>query len=118
MTRHLLTAGAALAVSLALAASASAAVIHVGSGESLQAAIDTAHPGDTVVAAPGVFRENLTITTSRLTLRGAGATAGGTVLEPPATPHPSVCSEFGEVNGICVTGAFPPGTSDLGPPIR
>jgi nitrous oxidase accessory protein NosD len=39
------------------------------------------------------------------------------VLEPPATPHPSVCTEFGEVNGICVTGQVDPVSHENGPPV-
>jgi hypothetical protein len=39
------------------------------------------------------------------------------VLEPPLTPHPSVCTEFGEVNGICVTGEVDPVTRANGTPI-
>ena len=63
-----------------------ARTIEVGPGESIQAAIDRARPGDTVDVAAGVYRENLTITTDGITLHGAGASAGGTVLEPPSTP--------------------------------
>lgn len=40
--------------------------------DSLQAAIDAAHDGDTVTIAPGVCRENLVITRN-LTLEGAGS---------------------------------------------
>jgi hypothetical protein len=39
------------------------------------------------------------------------------VLEPPTTPHPSICTEFGEVNGICVTGEVDPVTRANGAPI-
>jgi parallel beta-helix repeat protein len=110
------------AVSLAAAAVAagrsSQAILHVRPGESIQAAIDRAQPGDTIVIAAGVYRENLTITTDGLTLRGAGARLTGTVLQPAATPHPSVCTEFGEVNGVCITGRFKKGTAVLGKPIR
>lgn len=97
---------------------ASGKTIEVAAGQSIQRALDRARPGDTVVVAPGVFDENLTILESNITLRGAGPTKGGTVLEPPATPHPSVCTEFGEVNGICVTGYVDPKTREPGAPIR
>jgi hypothetical protein len=54
---------------------------------------------------------------SHVTLRGAGDSARGTVIKPARTPYPSICNEFGEVNGICVTGPFQKGTTNLGKPI-
>jgi hypothetical protein len=90
---------------------------HVRAGHSIQAAIDASRPGDTVAVAHGVFHENLTVTTDRITLRGAGDRRGGTVLEPPLIPHPSVCNEAGQVNGICVTGEFVPNTPIIGRPV-
>jgi parallel beta-helix repeat protein len=98
---------------------ASATVFHVHPGESIQAAIDAASPGDTIKVARGVFHENLTITTSGITLRGRGPNQQGTVLMPAATPTPSVCAseEDGEVHGICIAGAFDPETGDLGDPV-
>ena len=55
-------------------------------GESIQTAIDHARPGDTIRVAAGEFRENLTITTDGITLRGAGSGRDGTVLTPPSDP--------------------------------
>ena len=118
-------AGAALAAcalglsALALGGTWSSGVrsIHVGPGESIQAAIDEARPGDTVDVAPGVYRENLTITTDGVTLRGAGASSRGTVLEPPSTPAGRVC-DFEGTNGICVTGVFTPNSDEVGTPVR
>ncbi len=43
----------------------------------IQAALDAAVPGDVVVVAKGRHRENLSITTSGITLRGAGAIVDG-----------------------------------------
>jgi hypothetical protein len=102
---------------LAFAAPARTSTQYVHPGESIQAAIDRARPRTTIVVATGVYRENLTITTDRITLRGGGDGSTGTVLEPPANPHRSVCSEFGEVNGICITGRFKRGTTILGKPV-
>ena len=91
--------------------------IQVGPGESIQAAIDRARPGDTVEVASGVYRENLTITTDGITLRGAGASARGTVLEPPASPAGRVF-DFEGTNGLCVTGEFTPNSDEIGRPVH
>ncbi|MEV5430808.1 right-handed parallel beta-helix repeat-containing protein [Streptomyces sp. NPDC052701] len=69
-------------------------------GESIQQAVDTAKPGDTVLLTSGTFRESVRVTTSRLTLRGMGA--GRTVIAPPAKKAANGCAQAG--NGICVEG--------------
>jgi parallel beta-helix repeat protein len=106
---------------LGTAPAASATVFHVHPGESIQAAIDAASPGDTIKVARGVFHENLAITTNGITLRGRGPNQQGTVLMPAATPSPSPCTseEDGEVlvDGICIAGAFDPETFELGDPV-
>ena len=38
----------------------------------IQAAVDAAAEGDTILVAPGVYSENVVVSTSRLALRGAG----------------------------------------------
>lgn len=78
------------------AAARSTHVVHPG--ESVQAAVDAAKPGDTVLLAPGSYRESVLITTSGLTLRGSGRT---TVLGPASSPT-GVCATAG--HGICVAG--------------
>jgi nitrous oxidase accessory protein NosD len=119
-TRAAAALSAAVALPLALTAAVAAGsgpgsdTRSVAAGQSIQAAIDRASPGDTIVVGPGVYHENLTIEKSGITLRGAGASPEGTVLEPPATPRPSICTEFGEVNGICVTGYVDPETREPG----
>lgn len=121
MTKHHLVylACTAALVGSALGAAPSSSVpqVHVvNPGESIQAAVDAAKPGDTVLLTPGIYRESVRVTTSGLTLRGVGRS---TVLKPattsaPATTTPSAetraagraadsCARAG--NGICVEGA-------------
>jgi hypothetical protein len=92
---------AALALPLAFAAPAQADTA-VGPAGSIQAALDAAAPGDTIVVR-GTHRENVAIGTDGITLRGLDA-----VLEPPAVPAANACydpSVEGEaVHGICVSG--------------
>jgi Right handed beta helix region len=105
---------------LVLAAPAGAWTRDVHPGESIQAAIDAANPGDTINVAAGVYHENLTITKDGINLRGEGASAAGTVLTPGATPTPSICTdpESGAVNGICVAGELNPQTGEPGRPVQ
>jgi nitrous oxidase accessory protein NosD len=74
----------------------------VGPGDSIQAAVDAADPGDTLLVF-GKHRENVVIQTDGLTVRGAGA-----VILPPATPAAHACFdptvEVEAVHGICVSG--------------
>jgi hypothetical protein len=89
----------------------------VRSGQSIQAALDAARPGDTVTVLSGVYRENLGITKNGITLRGRGAR-----LVPPATAQSRRCSEnFGlEENpfGICISGVIDPDNFEVRVPVR
>ena len=57
------------------------ATVKVPCGASIQAAINAAHPGDTIVLAKCTYTEQLTITKS-ITIMGAGA--GRTIIQSPA----------------------------------
>lgn len=87
-------------------------------GQSIQAVLDAASPGDTVVIRPGTYRENIEITKDHITVRGAGAR-----LEAPATPTPRRCSTtFGFPDtenpyGICVAGDIDPVTFAITRPV-
>ena len=76
-------------------------------GESIQAAIDAARPGDTILVKPGTYAEALKITTDGLTLKGSR----GTVLTMPDDAEPCLVFDPGApptLEGICVLGEFSP----------
>jgi nitrous oxidase accessory protein NosD len=87
------------------AAASGSHTFRVTPGHSIQAAIDAAHPGDTIVVEPGTYQQSLQITTNDLTLRGADASDRNTVIEPPATAPTNLCTQVnGAASGICVLG--------------
>ena len=102
----------ALAASAALLAPVASAGAHgdrghhgdhrtvVRPGESIQAAVDAARPGTTIVVKRGTYAENVVVATDGVTLKARGAE-----LVPPAAPTPNACS-FGEParDGICAVG--------------
>lgn len=102
---RLVSIAAAAAAGLGAAAPAvpaAAAVGHVvAPGQSIQAAVDAARPGDTIVVRPGTYRESVLITKPGLTLRGYG---DRTVIMPAAdrAKPDNACARAG--NGICVQG--------------
>ncbi|KIW11785.1 hypothetical protein PV08_09057 [Exophiala spinifera] len=76
--------------------------VHVTSGQSIQAAIDSAQPGQAVIVEAGTYAEQVTITTSGLKLIGKGAS-----IVPPESPVENTCSGLagpGTEAGICIQG--------------
>lgn len=76
--------------------------IRVKSGQSIQAAINAAHRGDRIIVEAGTYAEQLTITTSGISLIGRDA-----VIVPPTTPTSNTCSDLagpGTQAGICIAG--------------
>jgi hypothetical protein len=93
--------GAALSVASAASASVSKTIV-VGPGQSIQAAVNQASPGDTVLIKPGVYHQTVQIRTDGITLRGSGDFPGGTVLEPPASPPKTLCNQLNGPTGVCI----------------
>src|SRR5919112_233024 len=92
----LVASGVALAVGVG---SAQAANKVVGPGESIQKAVNAAHPGDTIVVR-GVHREDVVIRKDGIKLRGEDA-----VLEAPTRAKAdSPCSRAFGPEAICVLG--------------
>ncbi|MFN2543523.1 MAG: nitrous oxide reductase family maturation protein NosD [Actinomycetota bacterium] len=87
-------------------------VTHVHPGESIQAAVDAASPGDTIKVDPGVYVEQVVIEKDGITLQGSGADPTGTVIQAPATTRETDCSEGAGPtdfqDGVCVFGLFSP----------
>jgi parallel beta-helix repeat protein len=104
-----------IGVALASPAGAAGAII-VNPGDSIQAAVNAASPGTTIIVQRGTYAENVEITTDGIKLIGNGAT-----LVPPATSEPNACSLADPSgpgpahDGICGAGdiEFPPN----GPPV-
>jgi parallel beta-helix repeat protein len=93
----LVASGVALAVGIGFAGAESSVV---GPGESIQKAINAAHPGDTIVVR-GVHREDVIIRKNGIKLRGDDA-----VIEAPTRAKAdSLCSRaVGRPEAICVLG--------------
>jgi nitrous oxidase accessory protein NosD len=70
-------------------------------GESIQAAVDAARPGDTIVVSPGRYRQNVVVRKDGIRLVGYGAR-----LVSPAAPKHNFCADPGQpaAIGICVAG--------------
>jgi parallel beta-helix repeat protein len=74
----------------------------VGPGQSIQAAVNRASPGDTVLVKPGVYHQTVQIRTDEITLRGSGDFPGGTVLEPPTSIPKTLCNSVFGPTGVCI----------------
>jgi len=78
----------------------------VGPGESIQKAVNAAHPGDTIVVR-GVHREDVVIRKNGIKLRVDDAT-----LKPPARAG-SPCSKAVGPEGICILGDVDPEAGEV-----
>ena len=101
----------ALVISAPAFAGSSMHVVHPG--ESIQAAVDAAAPGDTVVVAAGDYYESITVHTDGLTLQAQGHV----VLEP--SYGSSACYIPGHDVAICVVPVdFDPGSGSYTKRVR
>jgi hypothetical protein len=77
-------------------------------GGSIQAAVDAARPGDTIVVAAGIYHQSVAIMKNGITLRGVGPRL--TIIKPPRDPQGQPCfKRFG--SGVCVVGEIGAGGS-------
>jgi hypothetical protein len=74
----------------------------VGPGQSIQAAINAARPGEAVFVEPGVYHQSVQIRKNGITLRGSGAFHGGTVLVPPKHFPKTLYNEAFGPTGVCI----------------
>ncbi len=81
-------------------AQAGTRTIIVHPGQSIQRAVNRAHSGDTVLIAPGRYRQSVLVAKNNLRIRGSGAGPGGTVIQPAATPRGRCAKQAS--SGICV----------------
>lgn len=103
ITMTMLSAAAASAsVAARQVGSAARSVIVVGPNQSIQRAVNRAHPGTTIVLRKGVYHQAVEIRKDRITLRGAGNSLHGTVLRPPRHRPRTICSSNFGVTGVCV----------------
>ncbi len=119
----LISSGLVAGAFVAQAAPASAATFTVSPGQSIQAALNAAPAGSTVVVRPGTYRENVWITKNNVKLQG---TPGKTILEPTGNAPTGPCAFPGgqngdgplENSGICVIGNFDFETFTLISPVK
>lgn len=115
------TAATGLVAALAGAVPAHAATtITVSPGQSIQAAVNQAQPGDTIVVQKGTYHEAVAIGAGKdgLTLIGTGVS-----LLPPANPPApgtNLCADMGDpAPGFCVTGdVSPPADQNSQPTVK
>jgi hypothetical protein len=97
---------AASALAFPLTGSAHSTTLFVHPGDSIQAAVDSAKPGDTVKVLAGTYHQQVNITTDDITLKGEGPS--DTIIMPPAAPSGAAAPVVGNcdaavgLTGICV----------------
>lgn len=96
------SAAAASASASAPGGSSSGTVIVVPPGQSIQKAVNRAHPGTTIQLERGVYHQAVQIRTDGITLRGVANSPNGTVLKPPSMKPKTLCTKLFGVTGVCI----------------
>src|SRR5436305_4118295 len=100
---------AGLAVFVLPSTAAYGATVTVNPGQSIQAAVNAAHAGDTIRVTTGTYHESVEVTKS-LNIIGDGQ--GATILVPPSSPPTKESpgcfdpSDPSSVHGMCIHGTF------------
>ncbi len=102
ITMSVLSAAVASASVAATHAGAARSIIVVGPNQSIQRAVNRAHPGTTIVLKKGVYHQAVQIRKDRITLRGAGNSLHGTVLRPPRHKPHTLCTKAFGLTGVCI----------------
>jgi len=101
--------GAVLFVSPGGSASGAGTSCATAKFATIQSAVDAALPGQTVSVCPGTYNEQVTISTSHLTITGAGAT---TIIDPSGIT-PATVTDLDSTEPIVPIVDVTPGTTDV-----
>ena len=104
MTRLLLVAAVVVWIAAEGVVSCAGAELHVNPGESIQDAINTSYPGDTIYVHAGEYCENVDVN-RRLTLIGDGAEVVTVRAELKYDDAFHVTADWVNISGFAVTGA-------------
>ncbi len=115
ITMRLAVIGSVVMAPMALGGTqASAAALVVHPGQSIQAAVDAAQPGATVVVTAGTYHEAVCVTTDGVKLPGSGAV----IMQPAQAPQtPCAFDAAGQTIGIALVGVVDFGTGEVIDPI-
>ena len=102
ITMSMFSAAAASASVAAAHAGSARSIIVVGPNQSIQRAVNRAHPGSTIVLKKGVYHQAVQIRKDGITLRGAGNSLHGTVLRPPRHKPHTLCTKAFGLTGVCI----------------
>ena len=105
-TKKAIVFGVLLALAfIAFTGIASASTIYVSEDSTIQAAVNAAYPGDTIIVRDGTYTENIKVD-KRLTIRSEnGPDSTIVVAEDPGDPVFEVTADYVKISGFTVEGA-------------